>query len=537
MAGRSQARKRQRGGVEKLASGSVRVKVHAGTDPVTRRRLYLTETIPAGPRQSRLVEQARTRLLSQIDEKRNPRSRATVNQLIDKYVTVLKADPSTRRGYESKIKTHIRPILGNIPLTRLDVEILDSFYAELRRCRHHCDGRSATSHRTTADHRCDEHPKNPCDPPSPDSCRHCRRACKPHVCAGLADSTVRQIHWILSGALDRAVVWKWIAVNPAEHADKPALPHPDPDPPTAEEAARLVDAAWTLAPEWGAFVWTKMTTGARRGEICGLRWRHLDLDKELISIRRTVSYTEDGQLMDKDTKTHQQRRVVLDPETAAVLRDHRARVQARLDVGGDQLAPDAYVFSPDPTGLTPLLPDTASHRYQRMAQKLQISTTLKNLRHYSATELISAGVDVRTVAGRLGHGGGGATTLRVYTAWSSEADQRAARTVSGRMPTRPQQVAPPEPLETSATDSSSSARLQPYERIAADLRGAIDSGILQPGSVLPSELELAARYGVSRSTAHRAVATLIASGIAVGSRGKRTTVAQVAADPEQGTAG
>jgi site-specific recombinase XerD len=51
-----------------------------------------------------------------------------------------------------------------------------------------------------------------------------------------------------------------------------------------------------------------------------------------------------------------------------------------------------------------------------MADSLEIDTTLKNLRHYSATELINAGVDVRTVVGRLAHGGGGATTPRVYTA-------------------------------------------------------------------------------------------------------------------------
>jgi hypothetical protein len=57
--------------------------------------------------------------LNQVGEKRNPRSRATMDQLIDKYLTVLKADPSTRRGYESKIRTHIRPLLGSIPLTRV----------------------------------------------------------------------------------------------------------------------------------------------------------------------------------------------------------------------------------------------------------------------------------------------------------------------------------------------------------------------------------------------------------------------------------
>lgn len=46
-------------------------------------------------------------------------------------------------------------------------------------------------------------------------------------------------------------------------------------------------------------------------------------------------------------------------------------------------------------------------------------------------------VDIRTVAGRIGHPGGGVTTLRVYSAWRSEADQRAASSLAGRMPARP----------------------------------------------------------------------------------------------------
>jgi len=63
------------------------------------------------------------------------------------------------------------------------------------------------------------------------------------------------------------------------------------------------------------------------------------------------------------------------------------------------------------------------------------------LRHYSATELIAAGVDVRTVAGRLGHGGGGGTTtLKVYSAFVAEADQRAAGSLSGRLPALPAQL-------------------------------------------------------------------------------------------------
>ncbi|MGD9527748.1 MAG: tyrosine-type recombinase/integrase [Pseudonocardia sp.] len=65
--------------------------------------------------------------------------------------------------------------------------------------------------------------------------------------------------------------------------------------------------------------------------------------------------------------------------------------------------------------------------------KLGIDTLLKELRHYSATELLTAGVDLRTVAGRLGHGDG-TTTLRDYAAWVGVADQAAATTIGALMP-------------------------------------------------------------------------------------------------------
>ena len=78
----------------------------------------------------------------------------------------------------------------------------------------------------------------------------------------------------------------------------------------------MVERAWSGDPDWSTLVWTHMTTGARRGEMCGLQWSHVDLDFEIITIRRTIYLDDRGQLQEKDTKTHQQRRVVLDPETA-----------------------------------------------------------------------------------------------------------------------------------------------------------------------------------------------------------------------------
>jgi integrase len=74
-----------------------------------------------------------------------------------------------------------------------------------------------------------------------------------------------------------------------------------------------------------------------------------------------------------------------------------------------------------------------------MAASAGITTHLHELRHYSATELLSAGVDLATVSGRLGHSGGGATTLRVYAAWVAASDQKAAEILGATMPPRPAQ--------------------------------------------------------------------------------------------------
>lgn len=71
---------------------------------------------------------------------------------------------------------------------------------------------------------------------------------------------------VLSGALNAAMRWGRSPVNPLEAVKRPRQQHPQPDPPTAEEAARIVSAAWEQDADWGTFVWLTFITGARRGD-------------------------------------------------------------------------------------------------------------------------------------------------------------------------------------------------------------------------------------------------------------------------------
>jgi integrase len=161
----------------------------------------------------------------------------------------------------------------------------------------------------------------------------------------MSAATVRQIHWILAGALARAVRWRWITTNPIDAAQPPTEPRPNPSPPTPEQAARIVQAAWDEDHAWGALLWLVMTTGARRGEICAVRRHYVDLENAVLTLPRNLDATTSAE---KDTKTHQQRRITVDADTVDILRAHLDdldRTAGSLGVGAD---PNAFLFSYSP---------------------------------------------------------------------------------------------------------------------------------------------------------------------------------------------
>lgn len=105
---RSRVQKKQRGSVDRLPSGVLRVRVSTGVDPVTKRRLFLTEHVPKGPADEAAAERVRTRLPNEVDEQRNPKTKAMVSQLLQRYVEkYFDGEPSTRDQYRSYVRNHI----------------------------------------------------------------------------------------------------------------------------------------------------------------------------------------------------------------------------------------------------------------------------------------------------------------------------------------------------------------------------------------------------------------------------------------------
>ena len=74
-------------------------------------------------------------------------------------------------------------------------------------------------------------------------------------------------------------MWGWIDHNPMTLVTRPAVKRPDVQPPQVGQAERLIDTAMAQDPELGLFLVLAVVLGARRGEVCRLRWSHIDLDR------------------------------------------------------------------------------------------------------------------------------------------------------------------------------------------------------------------------------------------------------------------
>ncbi len=169
---------------------------------------------------------------------------------------------------------------------------------------------------------------------------------------------------------------------------------------------------------WYDFFYTELTTGLRRGEICGLKWEDFDETNSTLKIRRTVHQNRGGQLTTWDTKTAAgTRTIILPPSTAELLRERK------------KFTLTEWIF-PDP--LRPEQPTRPSTAYNRMKSLLKAAglpdLRFHDLRHTFATHALTSGVDVKTLSGILGHTRS-AFTLDTYTHTTGDMQRRAAEIV------------------------------------------------------------------------------------------------------------
>ncbi|MGW1912626.1 hypothetical protein ACWCQS_18360 [Streptomyces sp. NPDC002076] len=206
----TKSKRRQRGSIRPNGAG-FQVRVYAGRDPLAKKDIYLHEQAETETE----AEKARTRLLHQVDEKRHPKTQVTMSFLLDRWLCVAELDETSYERAEGIIRNCLKPTFGDLKAGKLTAEMLELFYARLRQCQEQCEGRR----------------NGKTDP----------KTKQKHVCEPLAANSIRKIHFILRPALNRALRWGYVTTNVAALAEPPSQPKPNPDPPTPEEAALVLN--------------------------------------------------------------------------------------------------------------------------------------------------------------------------------------------------------------------------------------------------------------------------------------------------------
>ncbi len=239
--------------------------------------------------------------------------------------------------------------------------------------------------------------------------------------AGVTQNNIVKLHRLLSASFGRALKYGWTNVNPCKGANKPSPIKSEINPPTVQQVQELIAESAMVNADLPVFLRLAAHSGAQRGELAALKWT--DISGTKLTIRRSLVADGDT-LMVRDTKTHSRghRSLTLDSRTVSELEALRSR---QSETAREHLLPEpVWVFSHD-AGVTPWRPEYLTTAFQRLAHTLRFDVRLHDLRHFSATQQLSAGVDVTTVSRRLGHAKV-SMTPDTYSHWMPQRDQDAA---------------------------------------------------------------------------------------------------------------
>lgn len=361
------------GGLVKLADNHWRLRVSAGTDPITGRRRVVTETLHSTKRdaQQRLAE-----LVAQHSGR--PGTESTLRRIIDTWLGDANHARGTRRNYDLA-RSRIPAAMLDTPARRITPYDLQRLY------------RSVT----------DKHGPNP---------THC-------------------LHALISGAYTNARRLRWVNDHPARDLLLPALPKRAKTTPLAGSVLKILAAA----DDQQQALWLRLVTvtGRRRSEVIAIRWSNIDLDGSVLRVEHALDI--DGSV--KATKTEDQAEIAVDTVTVKMIRSWQLAQRERALAVGVPLAADPWLFSDDPSSTIPWRPDLATRRFSATRKRAGVPATirLQDMRHANVTFLIANGTDPRTVAGRVGHDP--AMSLGRYSAIVNSANRAAAELIAAAIDT------------------------------------------------------------------------------------------------------
>jgi len=353
-----------RGHIRKRGKDSWEVRVDIGRDPTTGKRRQVSRTVRGRKRDA---EALLASLISQhelgIDA---PRGRQTVGDFLQHWLREYakpNTAPKTFRRYEEIVRLHLTPVIGSMSLSKLRPSDIQAV------------------HRKVAE-------------------------------KGLSARTALHCHRVLKEALQHAVKWQFLSLNPAHRVDAPRPQRHDMAAQRPDDLKRLLDAADKT--RYGPLVTVALLTGLRMGELFGLRWLDVDLDDGILRVQQTCQWLSGEGFIFRQPKSHRSTRpVALSPDTVEILRVRRVSYLEERLAAGTAYEDSGLVFA-DALG-RPLHPHTVWDGWRRIVKAADLPRLrFHDLRHAHASLLMAQGVHPKIVSERLGHSSV-SITLDIYS--------------------------------------------------------------------------------------------------------------------------
>lgn len=270
-----------------------------------------------------------------------------------------KAKPKTYEKYESLVSQYIKPILGTVPIGKVQAPDVQRLYNKLLKE----GGKKKT---------------------------------------GVSCYTVHGVHVCLHAALKQAMKVGYITRNVIEATEPPRIQRHEVKPMTIEQAQKLLTVAKTTGLREYVAVLLALETGMRKGEIFGLKWQDIDFDNITISVQRTLATTAKGIFIHEPKTTRSRRKISVTPSLLKELKLYRKQqLEQKLAMGQDYEDQDFVIT----TSIgTPYHPNQFHKIYRKILKKSDLEQfDFHVLRHTHAAILFQRGVHPKVVQERLGH--------------------------------------------------------------------------------------------------------------------------------------
>lgn len=247
----------------------------------------------------------------------------------------------------------------------------------------------------------------------------------------LSSSSVYYVYRVLKNVFNRAVEWGILKQSPLSSIKSPSVTYKESDVYNEVEVRYLLDLLNHEEPHWRMMILLAITTGLRRGELVGLEWKHIDLELGVISVRQSITMFENGQPYIKLPKTKKSiRNITLSDLMVQELKAYQEHCLVEWDsLKSTRNEKHFFVFF-NHYGQA-FQPQSPYSWFRNFIKKHNLKyIKFHDLRHTSATLLISKGVHAKVISERLGHSNI-STTMNIYGHVLQEADREAANKFDG----------------------------------------------------------------------------------------------------------